>query len=284
MIKVLVTGASGQLGSEIREVSSRFRDQIEIVYLKREDLSLDDESSVSAFLKENQIQTIINAAAYTAVDLAEKEIESAELGNALIPEVLAKVCAKLNLRLIHISTDFVFNGESNRPLKETEKISPVSIYGKSKAKGEELVLAHLSNAVVIRTSWLYSKFGNNFMKTMMRLSKERKELRVIYDQIGTPTWARDLAVVCLCVVVNPAVSGIYHYSNEGVASWYDFAFDIVQAVNPSVKVFPIETKDYPTPARRPAYSVLDKSKIKEHLKIEIPHWRKSLELCLKEIN
>ncbi|MDZ4726893.1 MAG: dTDP-4-dehydrorhamnose reductase [Leptospira sp.] len=282
MFKVLVTGANGQLGSELKLIAPKHANHFSFQFVHREDLDLLDRNLVEDYIFRNKCNGIINAAAYTAVDLAEKEIEKANLGNIEIPKILSIVASKHNIRLVHFSTDFVFDGKNSVPYKEDDITNPISVYGSSKELGERAVLGNNPNAVIVRTSWVYSKFGNNFVKTMRRLGKERPELKVIYDQIGSPTWARDLAEVSL-KILNSDLKGIYNFSNEGVASWYDFAKTILMLSGLNTKIYPIETKDYPTPATRPHYSLLNKAKIKSALNLNIPHWTDSLKDCLSEM-
>lgn len=284
MLNVLVTGGNGQLGSEIREITSEFSDQLRLFFVTRENLNLENEAEIEKFISTNQIQAIVNTAAYTAVDLAEKETEKAKISNVIIPKLLAKIANSHKIQMLHISTDFAFDGKSGKPYKEDDQTSPISVYGRTKEEGEREVLSELPKAIIVRTSWVYSKYGNNFLKTMRRLGKERPELKVIYDQIGTPTWARDLARVILKMIQIKDLSGFYHYSNEGIASWYDFAKEILDLSQIKTKILPIETSEYPTPATRPTYSVLNKKKIKQSLNIEIPHWKDSLKACLSELD
>ncbi|TGN07962.1 dTDP-4-dehydrorhamnose reductase [Leptospira ilyithenensis] len=283
MHNVLVTGANGQLGSELKDISGKYSDQFVFHFADRSGLNLSDANEVDRFLKEKKIQSIVNAAAYTAVDLAESEIDKASEGNVTIPKLLAELSFQHRIYLIHFSTDFVFDGKSSIPYKEEDLKSPVSVYGKTKSEGEDFVLSSNPNASIIRTSWVYSKYGKNFLKTILKLSSERPELKVIFDQVGTPTWANDLAGVCIAFLFKQ-MPGIFHYSNEGVASWYDFAKEIVEISKNKSNVLPIETKDYPTPAKRPHYSLLNKSKIKTSLEISIPHWKDSLKECMKSLS
>jgi len=282
MLNVLVTGGNGQLGSELNEVSSEYSESLKLFLVNRHTLNLESESELTRYIAENQIGAILNTAAYTAVDLAEKEIEKATTSNVTIPKLLANISKFHHLRFLHVSTDFVFDGKSCQPYREEDPIGPISVYGKTKARGEEEIQKTDSNFQILRTSWAYSKFGNNFLKTIRRLAQEKPELRIISDQIGSPTWVRDLARVSL-QLIQTDLPGIYHYSNEGVASWYDFAKEIVEISRLKTKIIPIETKEYPTPASRPAYSVFNKSKIKKSLNIEIPHWKDSLKACLTEM-
>ncbi len=284
MLNVLVTGGNGQLGCEIREVAPEFADKLRLFFVTRENLNLESESEIETFISANQIQAIVNTAAYTAVDLAEKELEKARVSNVMVPKLLAKIANRHKIKMLHVSTDFAFDGKSGKPYREDDLTSPISIYGKTKEEGEREVLKELPKAIILRTSWVYSKYGNNFLKTIRRLGKERPELKIIYDQIGTPTWARDLARVILKMIQTKDLSGFYHYSNEGITSWYDFAKEILDLSNLKTKIFPIETSEYPTPATRPTYSVLNKKKIKQSLEIEIPHWKDSLKVCLSELD
>ncbi|SNR14908.1 dTDP-4-dehydrorhamnose reductase [Tenacibaculum jejuense] len=283
-MNVLVTGSSGQLGSEIKVLSKKHIYRHVFFFENTSGLDITDLSSVKDYFKQNDINAVINCAAYTAVDKAESEQELARKVNA---DGVRNLLEALNERgrFIHISTDYVFNGESYIPYKETDKVDPLGTYGKTKREGEEYFLNSNTKGFIIRTSWVYSSFGNNFVKTMLRLGKDRESLGVIFDQIGSPTYARDLAKVCLTFLEQdtPSKTEIYHYSNEGVASWYDFAKSIMEIANLKCNVKPIETKDYPTPAKRPNYSFLNKTKIKKDLNIEIPHWRDSLNECIKEL-
>lgn len=280
-IKVLVTGANGQLGSEIREISGAFP-ELEFSFTDVAELDITNPEKVAAFLSGFKPEFLVNCAAYTAVDKAETDISTATLLNATAVGILAGESAKLECKMIHVSTDYVFDGKGPRPYKEDDPADPQSAYGKTKLEGEILCQQFNPESLIIRTSWLYSAFGNNFVKTMLRLGNERPDLGVIADQIGSPTNAADLALAILTIISSvtkgekPFVPGIYHYSNEGVASWYDFTkaiFDINQ-INCVVK--PIASEDYPSPVPRPAYSVMNKSKIKLIFGLQIPHWRDSL--------
>jgi len=284
-MNILVTGANGQLGSELRKISDRFH-SFRFFFTDVADLDITNPEAVNDFFKKNKIQIVVNCAAYTAVDKAESEESAATLINATAVGYLAQACNKANATLIHVSTDYVFDGCTWKPYKEDHFRAPASAYGRSKVLGEDAALtAHKS--VVIRISWLYSSFGNNFVKTMLRLGKERETLNVVYDQVGTPTYAADLAQVIMEIVKkaeqNDLKTGIFNYSNEGVCSWYDFAREIMQLSGLKCIVRPIETKDYPTPAVRPHYSVLNKALIKKAYGIEIHHWKNSLKRCLTEI-
>lgn len=272
--KILITGANGQLGTELAKLLP------EAVLTDVADLDITDFQAVQSFVQERQIKTIINAAAYTAVDKAEDEPLVAQKINVQGPENLAKTGCKI----IHISTDYVFDGTNHQPYRPEDKTNPVSVYGKTKAEGENAVLKNAPIAAIIRTAWLYSPYGNNFVKTMRRLGAERDTLNVVADQIGTPTYAADLAKAIKQILpqLNEQTKGIYHFTNEGVCSWYDFAVEIMRLSKLSCKVLPITSAEYPTKAKRPFYSVLDKNKIKKTFHLEIPHWKESLEQCLKQ--
>lgn len=284
-MNILITGSNGQLGSEIKERATKFSNW-NFVYKDLPELDITNYQNLEQLAKELSIDTIINCAAYTAVDLAETNQELANAVNMEGARNLAKVAQKFSLKLIHVSTDFVFDGKSNLPYKETTTPNPLSVYGKTKLEGEFAVMSEHPTSVILRTAWLYSSYGTNFLKTMQRLGKDKQELNVIYDQIGTPTFAGDLAASILAIISKleqgSGNKGIYHYSNEGVASWYDFAFEIMKLSKLNCKVYPIETKQYPTPAPRPAFSVLNKTKVKEAFGIEIPHWKTSLKSCIEK--
>lgn len=285
MKKVLVTGSNGQLGSEIRKLENNFTD-FQFIFTDIDELDLLDFNVVKEFVANENISICLNCAAYTAVDKAEDEEELAMKVNVDAVENLAKVCEQNNVFLIHISTDYVFNGEMNRPYLETDITSPNSVYGWSKLKGEESVFENTSRAIIIRTSWLCSSFGNNFAKTMLRLGTEKTELGVVFDQVGTPTFAADLAIAMLKIAQqadSKPIQEIYHFSNEGAISWYDFAKAIMEEAGVSCIVNPIESKNFPTKARRPFYSVLNKEKIKKDFNIKIPYWRNSLKGVIQEL-
>jgi dTDP-4-dehydrorhamnose reductase len=285
-MKVLITGSKGQLGMSIEKLSPEFPDY-QFIYTDVEELDITKADDIRKFIAENKPEVIINCAAYTAVDKAEEEPEKAHLLNVTAPGLLAKAASENNILLIHISTDFIFGGDRKTPYKEEDKAVPESVYAKTKADGEQAVIKNSKRAVIFRTSWLYSEFGHNFAKTILRLAKERPEINVVDDQIGTPTYATDLAEIILNLLPElnkpPRGTEILHFSNEGIASWYDFAKEIVQQSGLKCKVNPISTEEYPLPAKRPAYSVLNKSKIKSKYGIEIPDWEESLGRCLKEI-
>jgi dTDP-4-dehydrorhamnose reductase len=280
MKTILVTGANGQLGRCLQELSVS-HSSMQFVFLNSKELDITSKESVNKVFNNSNFDFCINCAAYTAVDTAESEQVIAEKVNVLGVQYLSEACKTYCTKLIHISTDFVFDGNSSIPYTENLATAPVSVYGKTKLEGENAIQAVLEAFFILRTSWLYSEYGNNFVKTMLRLSKERTELGVISDQIGGPTYAKDLARVILKIIETDATKyGIYHYSNEGVASWYDFAKAIFEISNTAITVNAIPTSSYPTPAKRPKYSVLNTSKLKNNLKVEIPYWRDSLKEVL----
>ena len=285
MKKILITGAGGQLGSEIRFLSTQYPDR-EFVFTDYQELDITDRQAVLAFVEQGQYYAVINCAAYTAVDKAESDNEKAYLINETGAGNLAEAAAKTGAKFVHISTDFIFDGTHSTPILEDDKPGPLSVYGASKLAGELAVLKANPDCLLFRTSWVYSSFGGNFVKTMLRLCTERESLSVIFDQIGTPTYARDLAQVILGTLdkaIDQKISGVYNYSNEGVASWYDFAVAIRDIAGLKTKIAPIESTQYPTPATRPKYSVLNKKKVKATFGIEIPYWRESLVTCMNLI-
>jgi len=287
MVNILVTGANGQLGSEIRKITPNYND-FNIEFTDIGDLDICSRIELEKHFSKNKVNYIINCAAYTAVDKAESDKETAYRVNVEAVRNLVTVANEHKCRFIHISTDYVFDScQQNVPFKETDETCTVSVYGATKLQGEADA-QKAEEYIIIRTSWLYSSFGNNFVKTILRLGKERAELGVLYDQVGTPCYAADLAQVILSIIEKSEnstdfKSGIYHYSNEGVCSWYDFALEIIKAGNLNCYVKPIETKDYPLPAKRPSYSVMNKSKIKEEFGILIPHWTDGLRRCAQEM-
>lgn len=287
-MKILVTGSYGQLGNELKVLSAEYPEW-QFLFTDADTLDITDAFSVQSFFDRNKPDFVINCAAYTAVDKAEKDVETAEKVNTLAPELLAKATAETGGKLIHISTDYVFDGTSYLPYSESDAENPVSVYGKTKLDGEERALAANQQTMIIRTSWLYSSFGNNFVKTMIRLGHERGLLNVVFDQVGTPTYAADLASVILFIIAGTEarpedfVPGVYHYSNEGVASWYDFAKTIFELSAMNVRINPVRSDQFPTAAKRPAFSVLDKTKIKTTYCAEIPYWKDSLEICLGKL-
>lgn len=286
---ILVTGCKGQVGMELQTLAPHFP-EFEFLFVDIDELDITDPKTVKTFFSENKIAYCINCAAYTAVDLAETETNIAWKVNTIGPENLAMACANHKALILHISTDYVYHTMQAKPYIETDFTNPQGTYARTKLNGDDAVLKnHPGGAIVIRTSWVYSSFGNNFVKTMLRLGAERTELSVVYDQIGTPTYARDLAEVLLKIVQcaeNQSIdkkylTGVYHFSNEGVTSWYDFAIAIFDIKQMPVKVHPIESKDYPTPAKRPPFSLMNKAKIKANFGIEIAHWQHSLRKCLE---
>ena len=281
---VLVTGASGQLGQSLQHIANDYSN-CNFLFVSSKELDITNQEKVNQFFEGNKIDFCINAAAYTAVDKAETETEKAHAINVLGPKYLAIACKKNKAKLIHISTDFVFDGTSTKPYLETDVVNPLGVYGATKLKGELEIMHNMSDYFIIRTSWVYSQFGNNFMKTMLRLASERNSLNIVSDQIGSPTNAVDLAKAIMVIVSHfqlPTSSfepkfGIYNFSNEGTTSWYDFAKEIFRINNVSIIVNPIVTEAFPTPAKRPKYSVLDKSKIKNAFNIEIKSWKEALQ-------
>lgn len=279
---ILITGSKGQLGSELRQLSSLYA-QYKFYFTDKEILDITNKSALEIYCKKNSINIIINCAAYTAVDKAEEDKQNADKINHLAVKYMAEISKELDISLIHISTDYVFSGKSFIPYKEDDKLDPQSIYGKTKLDGESsLKKINPKNSIIIRTSWVYSSFGNNFVKTMLRLGTDKDKLGVIFDQVGTPTFAKDLAKAILDIIsqIKSTKTEIFHYSNEGVCSWYDFAKTIFEISNIECKINPIETKEYPTPATRPHYSLLNKAKIKNTFNLEIPYWKDSLKECL----
>jgi len=285
-MKIIVTGSKGQLGRSIQKFSSEYPG-LDFVFTDIEELDITDSVQTDHFFATEKPSVVVNCAAFTAVDKAEKEELLAEKINHRAVANLANACRKTGSKLIHISTDYLFDGNKSTPYHEKDIVKPKSIYGITKLEGETAILRAEIKSIIIRTSWLYSEFGSNFVKTMLRLGKEKNQLKIVSDQVGTPTYAGDLARVLLDILQLTAedskrfVTGIYHYSNEGVASWYDFTKAIFE-YSPEIicQVCPIDTIAYPTPATRPAYSVLNKSKIKTTFDIRIPYWRDSLKLCL----
>ncbi len=279
-MNILVTGSNGQLGNEIRVASAAFTN-FNYIFTDVAELDICNKQALESFVVENDVDAILNCAAYTAVDKAEDDVDLCYKINRDAVRNIAEVTLAHDLKVVHISTDYVFDGTSHFPLTEDMPTAALGVYGKSKLAGENELLTICPSAVVIRTSWLYSSFGGNFVKTMIKLGTERDALNVIFDQVGTPTYAADLAVAILDVFsADNFVSGIYHYSNEGVCSWYDFTKKIHKLAGVSCIVKPIETKEYPTRTPRPHYSVLNKSKIKTTYGIEIPYWEDSLEKCI----
>lgn len=282
-MNILVTGCNGQLGNEMQLLEKLHPEH---TYFNTDvaELDITNREAIEQFVGDNAIDGIVNCAAYTAVDKAEENQEFCHLLNADAPGFLAEAIEKRGGWMIQVSTDYVFDGTNHKPYVETDPVCPNSTYGRTKLAGEQAVLNNCKKSMIIRTAWLYSTFGNNFVKTMIRLGREKAELGVIFDQIGTPTYAHDLAVAIFAAISNGVVSGIYHFSNEGVISWYDFTKAIHRIAGISTcHVRPLHTEEYPTPAARPHYSVLDKTKIKQTYNIEIPYWEESLEVCVNKL-
>lgn len=282
MANILVTGANGQLGSELRKIGFSILD--EVFFTDVDELDITNLSAIESFVTRNDIDTIINCAAYTNVEKAEEDEALATKINTSAVENLAKIAEKESCLLIHVSTDYVFNGTAKTPYTEKEKASPIGVYGRTKWTGEQAILDSGCMYIIIRTAWLYSEFGNNFVKTMLRLGSERSEIKVVNDQIGSPTFAEDLAQAIISIMDNDErieYQGIYHFTDEGVCSWYDFASEIIRSAGLNCQVKPISSSEYPSKVTRPAYSVLDKSKIKNTFNVDIPDWKPSLERCLK---
>ena len=291
--RILVTGANGQLGSELRHVARSsgdiyiFADVVMAEGVVTTYLDITDREAVRTFVTENDINIIINCAAYTNVDRAEEESEKAMLLNATATENLAQAMKEVEGLLIHISTDYVFGADGDKPYTEEQPTAPKSVYGTTKLRGEEAIMSVGCRHIIIRTAWLYSTYGNNFLKTMLRLTSERESISVVDDQIGTPTYAADLAATIIAIIESGKAEhnvGIYHFSNEGVCSWYDFAREIARvAGNRECKILPCLSSEYPSKVSRPAYSVLDKSKIKRTFGTTIPHWTESVERCINKL-
>ena len=282
-MNILVTGANGQLGNEM-QVLARENLQHTYFFTDVQELDICDEQAVYAYVSEHKIDIIVNCAAYTAVDKAEDNVELCDKLNNIAPGYLARAAQANGAAMIQVSTDYVFDGTAHIPYTEEEPTCPASVYGSTKLAGEQNVMDHCEKAMVIRTAWLYSIYGNNFVKTMIRLGQERDSLGVIFDQIGTPTYANDLAQAIFAAINKGVVRGIYHFSDEGVCSWYDFTIAIHRLAGiASCKVKPLHTSDYPAKAPRPHYSVLDKTKIKDTFGIEIPHWEESLKRCINQL-
>ncbi|MBR9913548.1 MAG: dTDP-4-dehydrorhamnose reductase [Algicola sp.] len=280
MIHVLVTGANGQLARSLKDLKEN-HSNVHLIFKNSNDLDITNAAAVNDSIIGKNIDFCVNCAAYTAVDKAESDQVNAFNVNHAGVKNLAVACAKADTILIHISTDFVFDGEKSKAYNESDSTNPINIYGLSKLKGEEELQEQLNNYYILRTSWLYSEHASNFMKTMLRLSETKEALSVVADQIGTPTYTADLAETIFKIIEsNTQLFGVYHYSNEGVASWYDFAKAIFEETQKPVKVTPIKSQNYPTPAKRPAFSVMDKEKIKTQFHLEIPHWRDSLKIAI----
>jgi dTDP-4-dehydrorhamnose reductase len=284
-MKILVTGANGQLGSELRLLESK-NPSVNMHFTDVADLDITDMHAVSLYFDNLRPDAVINCAAYTAVDKAEQEQDLAMKINSLAVRNLSNACGEFGSMLVHISTDYIFNGKGHRPYSETDTPDPVSSYARSKYAGETQMLSSCKNGLIIRTSWLYSVFGHNFVKTIMKYGRERGSLNVVYDQIGSPTNAADLASAVMQIIPQCGSHegvDIFHYADEGIASWYDFALAIVGFAGIDCRINPIETKDYPLPAARPFYSVLNKTRIKETFSLTIPYWRDSLKTCVDSL-
>ena len=282
-MKILITGCNGQLGNEMQLLE---KENPQHTYFNTDvaELDITDQKAIEKFVCENAIDGIVNCAAYTAVDKAEENQDLCMKLNATAPDYLAQAIEKRGGWMIQISTDYVFDGTNHKPYTEADSVCPNSTYGRTKLAGEQAVMAGCKKSMIIRTAWLYSTFGNNFVKTMIRLGKEKPELGVIFDQIGTPTYARDLAVAIFAAINQGIVPGIYHFSNEGVISWYDFTKAIHRLAGiTTCHVRPLHTSEYPTPAHRPHYSVLDKTKLKQTYGIEVPYWEESLAECIAKL-
>jgi dTDP-4-dehydrorhamnose reductase len=282
--KILVTGSNGQLGSELKELASSYP-QFKFLFFDREQFPLSDSVIVQRIIAEHQPAYLINCAAYTAVDKAESEIDFANEINGTAVGVLASAAKRTGAKFIHISTDYVFKGNASEPRKEDDKVDPLNAYGASKLLGEQLAIRQNPESIIIRTAGVYSFYGKNFVKTMIRLMHERESIGVVNDQIGSPTYAADLARVILQIISSGKwVPGIYNYSNEGVISWFDFANEIKRQTNSSCVVNPLSTEQFPTPAKRPKYSVLDKSKIQQTFSVQLRDWKESLKECISKLN
>jgi dTDP-4-dehydrorhamnose reductase len=280
-MNILITGSNGQLGNEM-QVTAKNYGQLHFIYTDVAELDICNKDALHSFVATNKVDMIVNCAAYTAVDKAEDDVELCYKINSEAVKNIGEVATTNGVKVIHVSTVYVFDGSNHIPYTEDMPVCPSSIYGKSKLAGEEALIKECSQAVIIRTAWLYSSFGNNFVKTMIKLGTERESLNVIFDQVGTPTYAADLADAIMKIITHSDfVPGIYHYSNEGVCSWYDFTKSIHRKSNITCNVQAIETKDYPTRTPRPHYSVLNKSKIKSTYGITVPHWEDSLDKCLE---
>lgn len=279
---ILVTGANGQLGNEMKIISAQYPG-FDFLFVTKDDLSIDDEVALKKYFADHKIHFCVNCAAYTAVDKAETEPGKALLINGTAVGNLAKVCKEHRTQFIHISTDYVFDGTATAPYSEDHPVAPVNAYGATKLKGEELAFQNNPGSIIIRTSWVYSSFGNNFVKTMLRLMKEKEQLNVVSDQQGCPTYAADLAAAIMLIITSEKAAGnpgIYNYSNAGIINWYQFAVAIKELSGSSCLVNPIPSAGFPTPAKRPSYSVMDTTKIKHAFEMDIPFWKDSLQKCM----
>ena len=284
---ILITGANGQLGREFAALKTAYP-EFKFFFAGRQELDITSADTIRDFFRSHPVRYCINCAAYTAVDKAEQDVETARQVNSAAPALLAEACLQYRAKLIHFSTDYVYDGLYNQPFSEDHPTHPQSVYAQTKLDGETAVLSILPDSMIIRTSWVYSSEGHNFLNTMLRLGRERKEISVVFDQIGTPTYARHLAAAVLDIISQhesgkPMAGGIFHYSNEGVCSWYDFALAIFEINQLNCTVTPIESKDFPTAAKRPHFSLLNKKKIKSHYGLTIAHWREALKECINRI-
>ena len=284
-MNILVTGANGQLGNEVQLLAPNSTNNF--FFTDVTDLDISDKQAIQNFVVENDIKIIINCAAYTAVEKAEEEPEKADLINHIAVRNLAEASKERDILLIHVSTDYVFGGQGNLPFLEDDKVNPLGVYGKTKLAGEKAIQDSGCKALIFRTAWLYSSFGTNFVKTMIKLISEKESIKVVYDQVGSPTYAGDLAKVLFNIAETGKYignEGIYHFTDEGVISWYDFAIEIAkQAGNTACKIYPCRSKEFPAKVKRPAYSVLDKAKIKRTFDIDIPYWKDSLAVCMEKL-
>ena len=283
-MRVLITGANGQLGNEMRRLGAVSPN--EYLFTDVAELDITDKAAVADFVKSNNVEIIVNCAAYTNVDKAEDDEATAELINATAVRNLAEAVKAVDGTLFHVSTDYVFGSEGNTPRTEDMPTNPLGVYGKTKLHGEQAIAEVGAKAIIIRTAWLYSEFGNNFLKTMLRLTAEKESLNVVFDQVGSPTYAGDLALAIFSIIeggVYAGNEGVYHFSNEGVCSWYDFATEIAAAAGHECVVMPCHSNEFPSKVTRPPFSVLDKTKIKTTFGIEIPHWRDSMLYCLQRL-
>ncbi len=281
---IVVTGSNGQLGSELRDLQHQLP-QYEWIFANRENLDLANKEDIRLFFEKNKPEWFINCAAYTAVDKAESEKEQALAANAEAPGIIAIECAKIGTKLIHVSTDYVFHGDGQKPYAPEDPTNPVNFYGETKLQGEQNVLENNSQSIIIRTSWVYSTYGKNFVKTMRGLMQTRPDLNVVADQKGTPTYAKDLAAAIVSIIQAPTQHwGVYHFSNAGEITWYDFAVEINKISGLNCNIHPIPTSEFPTPAKRPAYSVLDKSKLANNYNIVLRDWKESLQECIELLN
>ncbi|HFU75255.1 MAG TPA: dTDP-4-dehydrorhamnose reductase [Arcobacter sp.] len=289
MYNILVTGANGQLGLEIQNIVNRMDAEnlknVNYFFTSKNTLDITDKDSIAKFVNNNKINIIINTAAYTLVDNAETNLINANKVNNLAVGYLAEIAQENGIKLIHVSTDYVYDGNSNKPYAESDLTNPKNNYGRTKLDGENaLRVINPKNSIIIRTSWVYSSFGKNFVNTILHLAGKNNELRIIYDQIGSPTYARDLAQVVLSIMFKIACENveIYHYSNDGISSWYDFAYEIIKFTKLDCSLIPINSREYKQTAKRPLYTVISKDKIKQTFGVDIPHWKDSLEDCLKQ--